>query len=70
MSSKEIYSIIISSKVNIPTSQIHFEKIFPLCNFQWKDHYTLPHKVTINSYLGYFQCKVLNNVIYLNKQTT
>ena len=26
MNSKEIYSIIISSKVNIPTSRIYFEK--------------------------------------------
>ena len=29
MNSKEIYSIIISSKVNIPTSRIYFEKKIP-----------------------------------------
>ena len=49
MNSKEIYSINISSKVNILTSRTHFEKKFPLYNFQWNDIYTLPHKVTINA---------------------
>ena len=37
MNFKEIYSIIISSKVNIPTSRTYFEKKIPLYNFQWKD---------------------------------
>ena len=41
MNSKEIYSIIISSTVNLPTSRTYFEKKFPLYNFQWKDIYTL-----------------------------
>ena len=47
MNSKEIYSIIISSKFNIPTSRIYFEKRFLLYNFQRKDIYTLPRKVTL-----------------------
>ena len=51
MNSKEIYSIIISSKVNIPTSRIYFEKKFPLYNVHWKDIYKLPRKATINAYL-------------------
>ena len=51
MNSKEIYSIIISSKVNITTSRTYFEKKIPLYNFQWKDICTLPRKVTINPYL-------------------
>ena len=41
MNSKHIYSIIISSKVNVPRSGIYFEQRFPLYNFQWKDIYTL-----------------------------
>ena len=40
MNSKEIYSIIISSKVNIPTSRIYFENKFPLYNFQRKETHT------------------------------
>ena len=65
--SKEIYSIIISFKVNIPTSRIYFEKIFHFYDFQWKDIYTLPHKVSINAYFRSFQYKILNNILYLNK---
>ena len=63
MNSKEIYSIIISSKVNIPTSRIYFEKKIPRYNFQWRDIYTLPRKVTINAYLRSFQYKILNNIL-------
>ena len=63
MNSKEIYSIIISSKVNIPTPRTYFEKKFSLFNFQYKDIYTLPRKVTMNAYLRSFQYKILNNIL-------
>ena len=59
MNSKEIYSVIILFQVNTPTSRTYFEKKFPLYNFQWKDIYTLPRKVTINAYLRSFQYKIL-----------
>ena len=68
MNSKEIYSIITSSKVNIPTSRTYFEKEIHLYNFQWKDIYTFPCKVTTNAYLRSFQFKILNNILYLNKK--
>ena len=64
---KEIYSIIISSKVNIPTSRIYFEKVFHFYDFQWKEIYTLLHKVSINANFRSFQYKILNNILYLNK---
>ena len=63
MNSKEIYSIIISSKINIPTSITYFEKKISLYNFQWKDIYTLPRKVTIDAYLRSFQYKILKNIL-------
>ena len=68
MNSKEIYSITISSKVNIPTSRIYFENKFPLYNFQWKEIHPLPRKVTISAYLRPFQYKILINILYLNKK--
>ena len=68
MNSKEIYSIVISSKVNITTSKICFQKKFPLYSFQWKDIYTVPRKVTVNAYLRSFQYKILNNILYPNKK--
>ena len=68
MNSKEIYSIIISSKVDIPTSRIYFEKKkFLSINLNGKT-YTLPRKVTINACLRSFQYKIRNNVLYLNKK--
>ena len=68
MNSKDIYSIIISSKVNIITSKIYFEKKFPLYNFQWKDIYALLRKITINAYLRSFQHNILNSIPWLNKK--
>ena len=62
MNSKEI-SIIISSKVNTPTSQMFFEKRFPLYNSQWKDMYTFWLKVIVNAYLRSLQYKILNNML-------
>ena len=59
MNYKEIF-IIISSKVNMPTSQISFEKRFPLHNFQWKDMYRFWLIVIVNAYLRSFQYKILN----------
>ena len=43
------------------------KKKITLYNFQLKDIYILPRKVTINAYLRSFQYKILNNVPYLNK---
>ena len=71
MNSKEIYSIIMSSKINIPTSRIYFENKFPHYNFQQKDIYTFPREVTLNAcipdYSRSFQYKTLNKALYLNK---
>ena len=68
MNSKEIYSIMKSSKVNILTSRIYFENKFPHYNFQWKETYTLQRKVAINACLRSFQYKILNNILDLNKK--
>ena len=67
MNSKEIYSIMISSKVIYQRVKFIQKKI-SLYNFPWKDIYTLPSKVTTNVYLRLFQYKILNNVLYLNKK--
>ena len=50
------------------TSQKYFLNFFsPNLPFTWKDVYTLPRTVTINTRLRVFHYKVLNNVLYLNK---
>ena len=64
--SKEFYSLIILQNMSTPTSQQYFNILFPLLNFDWKLIYLLPQILTKNTSLRAFQCKVLNNVLYLN----
>ena len=49
------------------TTVIYFQESFPLFSFLCKDIYTLPRKVTINAKSLSFLCKIIYNVIYLNK---
>ena len=49
----KIYSVLLLSSGNIPTSQKYFIKVFPNEKFDWKKMYILPRLVTLNS----FQCK-------------
>ena len=44
----------------------YFGKVFPNQNFDWKKTYVLPRLVTLNSFQGNFQCKILHNILYLN----
>ena len=52
MNSKEIYSIVISSKLNVPTSRIYFEKRFSLYSFHGKDNYRFLPKFTTYIFLS------------------
>ena len=65
--SKELYSLSIFLKTEIPTSQKYFMRLFPNLQCDWKDIYLLPRKVTIDTKLRIFQYKLLNNILYLNK---
>ena len=64
---KELYSLSIFLKTEIPTSQKYFMRLFPNLQCDWKDIYLLPRKVTIDTKLRIFQYKLLNNILYLNK---
>ena len=68
LDSKELYSILISTKLNKPTSQAYFEKLFTLSEQDWKNIYILPRRVTTDTHLRNFQFKILNNILYLNKK--
>ena len=65
--SKELYSLSIFLKTEIPASQKYFIRLFPNLQYGWKDIYLLPRKVTIDTKLRIFQYKLLNNILYLNK---
>ena len=64
---KELYSLSIFLKTEIPTSHKYFIRLFPNLQCDWKDIYLLPRKVTIDAKLRIFQYKLLNNILYLNK---
>ena len=66
LTTRVIYSVLLLSSGNTPTSQKYFGKVFPNENFDWKKIYILPRVVTINSFQRNFQYKILVNILYLN----
>ena len=54
-------------KVEKPTAQIYFQKNFQNLELEWKNIYSLPRGVTINTNLRIFQYKLLHDIFYLNK---
>ena len=65
---KELYSLSIVMKNELPTSQKYFCNIFLNLQVEWKKIYLLPSKVSNDTNLRMFQYKILNNILYLNKQ--
>ena len=66
LKAKEIYSILISSIKNKPTSQSYSENSFPNYTFDWKQIYLPPQIITTNRYQRDFQYKILHNILYQN----
>ena len=64
----ELYNILVYISPHKPISQIYFENLFREPDLNWKEIYVLPSKVSLDFYVRSFQCKVLNNVLYLNKK--
>ena len=63
---KELYSLSIVLKNELPTAQKYFSNIFRNLQVEWKEIYLLPCKVSIDTNLHMFQYKILNNILYLN----
>ena len=68
LSSKELYSLLISAINHQPTSQKYFDNLFPNIELPWKGIYLTRRKATANSHLRCFNYKIINNVLYLNKK--
>ena len=68
LSSKELYSLLISAIVHQPTSQKYFDNLFPNTELPWKEIYLTERKATANSHLRWFNYKIINNVLYLNEK--
>ena len=67
LSSNELYKIQIIIKYIKSSFQSYFEKIFKNSNLDWKTTYILPRIATVDTTTRVFQCKLLNNVLFLNK---
>ena len=68
LSSKELYSLLISTIDHQPTSQKYFDNLFPNIELPWKEIYLTAREATANSHLRCFHYKIINNVLYLNKK--
>ena len=68
LKSREHYCIINSSRSNKPTSQTYFQKNDFSKKLDWRVIYTLPQKVTTNTYLRSFQYKILNIISYMDEK--
>ena len=62
LTTREIYSVLLLSSDNTPTSQKYFSKIFPNENFGWKRIYILPRINSFNSFQHNFQYKIHYNM--------
>ena len=65
---KELYLLSIVLKNELPTSQKYFCNIFLNLQVEWKKIYFLPRKISNDTNLSMFQYKILNHILYLNKQ--
>ena len=53
---------------NKPSSNIYLKNLFNHEDTDWKAIYMLPRLVTHDTYMRFFQCKILNNILYLNRK--
>ena len=65
---KELYYLCIVPKTELPMSQKYFCNIFSNLQVEWRKIYLFPHKVSNDTNLRMFQYKILNSILYLNKQ--
>ena len=62
-----IYRILILRAPNKPSFNICFENLYNDYNTGWAAIYMLPRLITYNTYMQSFQDKILNNVLFINK---
>ena len=67
LTSKELYLILVDKNTVKSTAQDYFENLFQSCEFTWKKMYFLIRNTTLDTKVHMFQCKVLHNILYVNK---
>ena len=68
LTAKELYLISLQHKTATSSSQKYFESMFRDLTLRWKQIYALTRIITIDSKLGCFQYKILNNTLCLNQK--
>ena len=68
LTSKELYLILVDANTVKPTAQGYFENLFELSEFNWKNLYFLIRNTALDTKARMFQCKVLHNILYVNKK--
>ena len=68
LAAKTVYEKLIQPIKRNPTAQRTMETLLQEPNIEWNLVYTLPRKVTIDICTRIFQCKILNNILYLNNR--
>ena len=63
-----IYEIFVQKKFKPPTAKAKISAKFKITEDLWSRIYTMPSKCTLDTKTRIFQFKILNNVLYLNKQ--
>ena len=63
-----IYEIFVKKKFKLPTSEAKISAKFKIMEDLWSRVYTMASKCTLDTKTRIFQFKILNNVLYLNKQ--
>ena len=66
--SKDIYSLIVSRKAQLPNNAKKLRQNFNLAVEELKLAFALPHKVAYEPYVKAFQYKILNSILYANKK--
>ena len=66
--SKDLYSLIVSRKAQLPNNAKKLTQSFNLTEEELKLVFTLPHKIVYEPYVKAFQYKILNSILYTNKK--
>ena len=67
LSTRDIYDLIIRKRIKEPSAKANIERRIDNFTINWEEVYTRIYTTTIDSYTRYFQYKILNNILYLNR---
>ena len=66
--SKNLYEAFRNKKQVPPTAQTKLKEEFPHLSVDWKEIYSLPFTVTIETKIREFQYNILNNIVFTNQK--